>query len=163
MTKRFPAPRWLLQTQDRVGSDSLPLTQEATLNSRERCASRGVQYYTVFKTIHSVKHAPEERLVRARKSRHMEQIRASIGRCLRDKYDTSQPLPKRLADLVRKIKQSAGKSQAQRIEAFCLTPSMQRRRALFREGRQDAGTAIMLARRRCRVRTNVCRAKRTSD
>src|ERR1700745_1808738 len=48
MTKRFPAPRWLLQTQDRVDSDSLPLTQEATLSSRKRCASRGVQYYTVL-------------------------------------------------------------------------------------------------------------------
>jgi hypothetical protein len=46
------------------------------------------------------------------KAAHMEQIRASIGRCLRDKYDTSQPLPKRLADLVRKIKQPASKSKS---------------------------------------------------
>jgi hypothetical protein len=46
------------------------------------------------------------------KAAHMEQIRASIGRCLRDKYDTSQPLPKRLADLVRKIKQRASKSKS---------------------------------------------------
>jgi hypothetical protein len=40
------------------------------------------------------------------KAAHVEQIRAAIGRWLRDQYDTTQPLPKRLADLVRKIEKS---------------------------------------------------------
>jgi hypothetical protein len=39
------------------------------------------------------------------KAAHMAQVQASIGRLLRDGYDTAQPLPKRLADLVRQIAQ----------------------------------------------------------
>jgi hypothetical protein len=36
---------------------------------------------------------------------HMTQMQASIGRWLRDEYDTAQPLPARLADLVMQIAQ----------------------------------------------------------
>src|SRR5207302_1059539 len=38
---------------------------------------------------------------------HMEQIRASIARQFRDEYDLAQPLPRRLAELVRKLEHPA--------------------------------------------------------
>jgi len=40
------------------------------------------------------------------KEAHREQMLTSIGRWLREEYDTAQPLPDRLAALVRKIEQS---------------------------------------------------------
>jgi hypothetical protein len=47
------------------------------------------------------------------KAAHMAQVQASIGRLLRDDYDTAQPLPKRLADLVRQIAQPTEDCQTQ--------------------------------------------------
>jgi hypothetical protein len=44
---------------------------------------------------------------------HRAQILASIGRGLRERHDAAQPLPDRLADLVREIEQS-GESQPKR-------------------------------------------------
>jgi hypothetical protein len=45
---------------------------------------------------------------------HMAQVLAEIGRRLRYEYDTTQPLPHRLADLVREIDQSTGERQPER-------------------------------------------------
>jgi hypothetical protein len=38
----------------------------------------------------------------------MKQVLAAIGRALRGQYDTAEPLPDRLADLVRKMEQQEG-------------------------------------------------------
>lgn len=43
---------------------------------------------------------------------HREQILASIGRRLREEYDLPQPLPPRLAELVRKIEQPGSRIAA---------------------------------------------------
>jgi hypothetical protein len=51
--------------------------------------------------------------VLAEKAAHRAQILASIGRGLREGHDATQPLPDRLADLVRKIEQS-GETQSER-------------------------------------------------
>ncbi len=47
-------------------------------------------------------------LLSSEKAAHSAQVLASIGRGLREGYDAAQPLPERLADLVRKIEQSTG-------------------------------------------------------
>jgi hypothetical protein len=38
---------------------------------------------------------------------HAHQVRAAIGRLLREQYNVAQPLPERLADLMKKIEQSS--------------------------------------------------------
>ena len=48
------------------------------------------------------------------KAAHREQMLTSIGRWLKEEYDTAQPLPDRLAALVRKIEQST-ESQAKGV------------------------------------------------
>jgi hypothetical protein len=45
---------------------------------------------------------------------HRARVLAEIGRGLREGHD-EQPLPDRLADLVRKIEQSSGEGQAERL------------------------------------------------
>jgi hypothetical protein len=50
-------------------------------------------------------------LLSSEKAAHRTQILASIGRGLREGHDATQPLPDRLADLVRKIEQSTGERQ----------------------------------------------------
>jgi hypothetical protein len=41
------------------------------------------------------------------KAKRMEQVLASIGRAMKENYDTSQSLPGGLADLVKKIEESS--------------------------------------------------------
>jgi hypothetical protein len=51
-------------------------------------------------------------LLSQKKADHMKAVRAEIGRKLREQYGTAtaQPLPNRLADLLRKIELSASES-----------------------------------------------------
>jgi hypothetical protein len=53
-------------------------------------------------------------LLSREKANRMRQLQASIGRCLREEYDAGQPLPDRLADLVRKIERSTSGSKSAR-------------------------------------------------
>jgi hypothetical protein len=50
-------------------------------------------------------------LLSREKEAHRAQMIASIGRVLRDAYDTAQPLPDRLASLVRQIAEPIDDSQ----------------------------------------------------
>jgi hypothetical protein len=43
----------------------------------------------------------------------IKHAQASIGRRLREEYDVTEPLPERLADLVRKIEQPTSESQSE--------------------------------------------------
>jgi len=49
-------------------------------------------------------------LLSREKAAHRTQILASIGRGLREVYDTAQPLPDRISDLVRQIAQPTEES-----------------------------------------------------
>jgi hypothetical protein len=50
-------------------------------------------------------------LLSPEKATHRARVLAEIGRGLREGYDATQPLPNRLADLVREIDQSTGERQ----------------------------------------------------
>jgi len=87
------------------------------LNSSGRKGSHWLQWQPRFSLAVALRACAARRksdLYAREKVAHLEQIRWSIGRWLRDEYDTTQPVPKRLADLVRKIEQLSSKSLSQR-------------------------------------------------
>jgi hypothetical protein len=49
-------------------------------------------------------------LLSSEKLAHRAQVLASIGRGLREGHDATQPLPDRLADLLRKIEEPTGEN-----------------------------------------------------
>lgn len=58
----------------------------------------------------------ENRVLLSReKANRMKQVRAAIGRRLREEYESVQPLPNRLSDLLRKIEGSTSKSPSERV------------------------------------------------
>ena len=92
-----------------------PQARRGAVNStslRERDTGAGVQYYTlgcsILYTSHSGDPMRRHDLSQSReKAKRMEQVLASIGRAMKENYDTSQSLPGGLADLVKKIEESS--------------------------------------------------------
>ena len=50
---------------------------------------------------------------RSRSKALLTEIQAAVGRCLRAEYDTAQPMPARLVDLLRQLEQRDGRSSEQ--------------------------------------------------
>ena len=85
-----------------------PQAGRGAVNSRSFEGTRHRRGCSILYTSHSGDPMRRHDLSQSReKAKRMEQVLASIGRAMKENYDTSQSLPGGLADLVKKIEESS--------------------------------------------------------